>query len=102
LLACLSLGGCAALLVATYRDFSEREAAKIAPVGALLIACFYIPTVVIAVGEPYSTRLEIRSLLSGKDFVPVVGLILGPFLLAATIVCAMRRLRFGIKSESST
>jgi len=63
-------------------------------VGSLLLWVYYAPLITVSVFEPFTTREEIRTFVSDEEYVPLVGMVLGPALLiACTIMSAFFCLR---------
>ena len=84
LLNCLSLLGSATLLVAAVLLPSRRSVAtKVGFAGSILSWIFYGPLVVAALAAPFSMWVEIRTFVTFRDYVPLVGMLLGPVLLIA-------------------
>ena|ERR1700722_14759098 len=90
------LGSVALLSAAATVPFRPRMAAKIGLVGSLFLWVCYAPLIAVAVFEPFTTRQDIRSFISDQEYVPLVGMLLGPALLiVCTIISAFFCLRHG-------
>ena len=61
-----------------------RVAAKTGLVGSALLWAFYLPMIVLAFFMPFSTWESIREFVSFREYVPLIGTLLGPILL---IIC---------------
>jgi hypothetical protein len=84
LLNCISLLGSATLLGAALLLPSRRSAAaKVGFAGSILSWVFYGPFVVAALVTPFSMWLEIKTFITFRDYVPLMGMFLGPILLIA-------------------
>jgi len=84
---CVGLPGSAMLLAAALLVQSRpRTAAKLALVGSLLLWVFYAPLIIVSLSMPWSTRFQFRDFMSFRDYVPIVGTLLGPILLVACTV----------------
>jgi hypothetical protein len=91
---CIALLGSATLVVAAVLALLRlRAAAKAAIAGSLLVWVFYAPTAVISFSTPFSTWRQIRFFISYRDYVPVVGMLLGPILLIACTLISTQFLR---------
>jgi|SRR5580765_5991063 hypothetical protein len=92
---CVALLGSVTLLGAGMLMPSRRAhiAVKIGLAGALLLWFFYAPLIVVSLGMPFSTWLEIQTFASYRDYVPLVGLLGGPTLLVAVTVILARTWR---------
>jgi hypothetical protein len=77
------LGSIGLMTAAFTLPFRPRMAAKIGLVGSLLLWVYYLPLITLSVFEPFTTREEIRSFISDQEYVPLVGMLLGPVLLMA-------------------
>jgi hypothetical protein len=81
---CIALLGSATLLgAAILLPFRPRVAAKAGLAGSLLLWVFYAPLIAVSFIQPFSTWLQVRTFISFRDYVPLVGLIVGPILLIA-------------------
>ena len=90
---CAALLGAAMLLGAgALTPFRPRAAAKLGLAGSVLLWVFYAPLVVVGFLMPFSTRQQIQEFVSFRDYVPLVGMIVGPILLAAYTVTLARSL----------
>lgn len=87
LLNCISFLGSATLLgAAILVPFRIRTAAKIGFWGSVLSWFFYAPLVVASVIAPIPTWRDIQLDISFREYVPLMGRLLGPFLLIACTV----------------
>jgi hypothetical protein len=76
-----------AALVAPFRF---RFAAKLGATGSLFAWLYYLPLVFTAFLMPFTTRSEMRELISDQQFIPIIGLFLGPILLvSSTLISAL-------------
>ena len=66
--------------------FRPRVAGKIGLAGSLLLWTYYVPLIAISIFTPISTWHSIRFFISYHDYVPVVGILVGPMLLIACTV----------------
>ena len=83
LLNAVSLLGSGALMVAAVLLlFQLRTASKVGALGSVLCWVYYAPLIVVTLIAPFSTWREIRFDFSFHDYVPLVGRLLGPVLLA--------------------
>jgi hypothetical protein len=64
--------------------FRPRVAAKIGLAGTLLLWFYYAPLIAVSIFTPFSTWHSIRFFISFHDYVPVVGILVGPILLIAS------------------
>ena len=88
------LGSIALMSAAATLPFRPRIAAKIGLVGSLLLWVYYAPLITVSVFEPFTTREEIRTFVSDEEYVPLVGMLVGPALLiACTTISAFFYLR---------
>jgi hypothetical protein len=93
LLNCTALVGSALLLVtAVVLPFRTRVAAKLGFVGSVLSWVFYVPLIGASLIARYSTWLEIQTDVRFHDYVPLVGMFLGPLLLILCTVDSARSL----------
>ena len=84
LLNCISLLGSATLLGAAVLLPSRRSVAvKVGFAGSMLSWVFYGPLVVAALVAPFSMWLEIKTFITFRDYVPLMGMLIGPVLLIA-------------------
>jgi hypothetical protein len=92
---CIALLGSVVLLVAAVlaRYRSPRVAAKTGIVGSLLLWVFYLPMIVVSFSMPFSAWWEIRTFLAFGEYVPLIGMLLGPVLLAVCTLTEMRAIR---------
>lgn len=81
LLGSLTLVGAALAL-----PFRPLIGARVGLAGSLLLWVYYAPLVVVGFGEPFTTREQIRSLISDQEYVPLLGTLAGPILL---VVCTV-------------
>jgi hypothetical protein len=87
LLNCAALLGSVTLLgAAVLLLFQPRVAAKVGLTGSLLSWVFYAPLLIVSVMMPFSAWIDIQSYLSFHEYIPLVGMLLGPILLIATTV----------------
>ena len=94
LLNCVALLGSATLLgAAVLLMFRQRVARKFGFAGSLLLWVFYAPLIAASVVAPFSTWREIRTFLSFRDYVPLVGMFFGPVLSIACTVTSIRAIR---------
>ena len=94
LLNCTALLGSATLLgAAVLVTLRPRVAAKVGRAGSLLLWVFYAPLITVGLLMPFSTWLQIRTFISFRDYVPLVGLFVGPILLIASTVNSIRLVR---------
>jgi hypothetical protein len=73
--------------------FQPRIAAKFGLAGSLLLWIYYAPLIVDSIFTPFSSWHDIRQSISFNDYVPVVGILLGPILLIATTAKSSHCLR---------
>jgi|HubBroStandDraft_1064217.scaffolds.fasta_scaffold477354_2 hypothetical protein len=93
---CIAFLGSVTLLGAgVLMPFRARIAVKLGLAGALLLWVFYAPLISVSIGMPFSTWREIRAFLSFRDYVPLVGMLVGPILLVACTVTLVRSRRAG-------
>jgi len=78
------LGAATLVAAAALVPFRQRVAAKIGLAGSLLLWVYYAPLIAVSIFTPFSTWLNIRQLISFHDYVPVVGILVGPILLIAS------------------
>jgi len=94
LLNCIALLGSAMLLVAAgVVVFRSSLGAKLGLVGAILLWVYYLPMIVVSFFMPFSAWQEIHTSISFRDYIPVVGMLLGPILLIVCTVAEVRTLR---------
>ena len=97
LINCAALLGSLTLLAAAVLVlFQPRVAAKVGLTGSLLSWVFYAPLFIVGLLMPFSAWIDIRSYFSFHEYIPLVGMLLGLFLLIATTVNStllFRRLR---------
>jgi hypothetical protein len=86
LLGSVTLAG-AAMLV----PFRPHIAAAFGFSGSLLCWVYYAPLTILSVLTPFTTRAEIQGFISFHDYVPLVGILVGPLLL---IVCTTKSVLF--------
>jgi hypothetical protein len=85
LLNLIALLGAATLVGAAVTvPFRQRVAAKIGLAGSLLLWLYYAPLIAVSIFTPLSTWHSIRFFVSYHDYVPVVGILVGPILLIAS------------------
>jgi hypothetical protein len=88
LLSCSALLGSTILTVAAIlMIFRSRIAARIGLGGCALLWVFYAPLIVVRCLMPFTTWIELRSLVSFREYVPLAGILVGPFLL---VVCTLQ------------
>jgi hypothetical protein len=79
---CISLSGSVVLFVAAVlAPTRPRVAAKTGLAGSLLLWVFYLPMIVVSFSMPFSAWEEIRTFISIREYVPLIGMLLGPILL---------------------
>jgi hypothetical protein len=84
LLNAISLLGSITLLGSAFLlPFRPRVAAKVGLAGSILSSFFYGPLIVTSLVAPFSIGLEIKTLITFHDYVPLTGMIFGPVLLIA-------------------
>lgn len=84
LLNCISLLGSVLLLGAAFLLFFRPSfAAKIGLAGSVLSWVYYGPLIVAGLVTPFSMGLEMKSLITFHEYVPLVGMVFGPVLLIA-------------------
>jgi hypothetical protein len=67
----------AAMLV----PFRPHVASGMGLAGSLLCWVYYAPLTIVSVFTPFTTRAEIRAFISFHEYVPLVGMLVGPVLL---------------------
>ncbi len=77
----------AAMLV----PFRPHVAAAIGFAGSLLLWVYYAPLTIVSLFTPLTTRTEIQGFISFHDYVPLVGMLVGPVLL---LVCTANAILF--------
>jgi hypothetical protein len=87
------------LIAAIVAPFSQRPAAKLAIVGCIAAACLFLPLFVASILMPFSTMQTLRDFAHWKEFVPLIGMVGGPILLAAATACAVSTIRRSPASE---
>ena len=87
------LGSTTLLGAAVLVPFRVRTAAKIGFFGSMLSWVFYAPLIVASVITPISTWRDIQLDISFREYVPLVGKLLGPILLIACTVSSIVLLR---------
>jgi len=88
---CAALLGSVTLLGAgVLMPFRARVAVKLAFAGAFLLWVFYAPLIIVSFGMPFSTWLEMRAFVKFREYVPLVGMLVGPILLVACTVTLAR------------
>lgn len=93
-LAYLCFFGSVLLLVAAIvAPFSQRAAAKLAIVGCIATACFFLPLFVVSILMPFTTMQTLQHFAHFRDYVPLMGMLGGPILLAASTACAVSAIR---------
>jgi len=91
LLSCSALLGSAILTAAAILViFRPRTAARIGLGGSVLVWVFYAPLIVVRCLMPFTTCTELRSLMSFREYVPLAGILAGPFLLVVCTVSSAR------------
>jgi hypothetical protein len=99
-LSCISLLGSVTLLVAAFLlPFRFRTGARVGFWGSILSWVFYAPLIFASLITPLSTWREIRFDISFRDYVPVVGKLLGPVLL---ILCTINSIILLSRNPSKT
>jgi len=96
LLGALTLVGAAAVV-----PFRPHVAAKIGLAGSLLLWVYYAPLIAVSVFMPFTTRGEIQTFISDQEFVPLVGMLVGPVLLIACTANSALFLRKNKRSRKS-
>jgi hypothetical protein len=86
LIGSVTLAG-AAMLV----RFRPRVAAALGFAGSLLLWVYYAPLIIISFSTPFTTWTEIQGFIKFRDYVPLVGMLVGPVLL---IVCTTASVLF--------
>jgi hypothetical protein len=86
LLGSVTLAG-AAMLV----PFRPHVAAALGFAGSLLLWVYYAPLTIVSFLTPFTTRAEIQGFITFHDYVPLVGMLVGPVLL---IVCTIKSVLF--------
>jgi hypothetical protein len=87
LLNCISLLGSATLLGAAFLlPFWQSFAAKVGLAGSILSWVYYGPLIVASLVAPFSIWLDIRTFITFRDYVPLMGVLFGPVLLTACTV----------------
>src|ERR1700739_1069764 len=103
LLNCTALLGSATLFGSGIVVLSRRRVgAKIALTGSLLLWVYYAPMIFVSIFTPFTTKGEIQSLISFHEYVPLVGMLVGPMLLIACTVNVLLSFRREQKSGQST
>lgn len=87
------LGAATLVGAAAAVPFRPRIAAKIGLAGSLLLWVYYAPLIAVSVFTLFSTWANIRQLISVHDYVPVVGILVGPILLIASTANSVLCLR---------
>jgi hypothetical protein len=77
-----------AAMLATFRP---HVAAGMGVAGSLLLWVYYAPLTFVSFLTPSTTRTEIQAFISFHEYVPLVGMLVGPLLL---IVCTTTSVRF--------
>jgi hypothetical protein len=102
LLNCVSLLGSATLLGAAFLlPFRLSRAAKIGLAGSLLSWVFYGPLIFASLIAPFSMWLGIKTFITFRDYVPLVGTLFGPVLLIACTVHSALFFRHSRESETA-
>lgn len=86
LLGSVTLVGAAMLVL-----FRPHVAAGMGFAGSLLLWVYYAPLTIVGVLTPFTTRTEIQGFIKFHDYVPLVGMLVGPILL---IVCTTNSVLF--------
>ena len=87
LLNCIAMLGSVALLgAAVLVLLRPRVAARIGLAGSLLLWVFYAPLIVVSFLMPFSALQEVKADAMFHDYVPLVGMLIGPLLLIACTV----------------
>jgi hypothetical protein len=87
----------AAILV----PFQPRVAGRVGLAGSLLSWAFYAPLLVVGSLMPFTFWTSIRSDFSSREYIPLVGVILGPMLLAACTVNSILSSRRHLQSADA-
>jgi hypothetical protein len=87
------------LIAAIVAPFSQRPAAKLAIAGCIAAACLFLPLFVVNILMPFTTMQTLRDFAHWKEFVPLIGMLGGPILLAAATACAVSTIRRSSASE---
>src|ERR1035441_2215701 len=96
LLNCAALLGSAMLLgAAVLLPFRSSLAAGVGLAGSTLLWVSYGPLIAASLFAPFSTWLEIKTFITFRDYVPLVGMFLGPVLLIACTLTSIRAIRKG-------
>ena len=102
LLNCISLLGSGTLLGAAFLlPFRPSFAAKVGLAGSILSWVFYGPLIVASLVAPFSIWLDIKTDISFHEYVPLVGMLVGPVLLIACTVHSMLFLRRSRESNTA-
>jgi hypothetical protein len=81
----IALLGAATLVGATVAvPFRPPVAVKIGFAGSLLLCVYYAPLIAVSIFTPFSTWHSIRFFISFRDYVPVMGILVGPILVIAS------------------
>ena len=99
LLPCVGLLGSVMLLAAAVlAPFRARSAGKLGLAGSILSWVFYAPLLVAAALTPYTFWISIQSNFSFREYIPLLGILLGPALL---IVCTITSVLFSRRHHQS-
>jgi hypothetical protein len=85
------LGSVTLVGAAMLASFRPHVAAGMGFAGSLLLWVYYAPLIIVSLFTPFTTRSEIQSFISFHDFVPLMGMLVGPVLL---IACTTKSLLF--------
>jgi hypothetical protein len=97
---CIALLGSVTLPgVAVLVPFRPHVAAKVGVAGSLLSWVSHAPLITASFFTPFSTWLAIREFISFRDYVPVVGMLVGSILL---VTCAVNSALFFRRDQESS
>jgi hypothetical protein len=71
--------------------FRPHVASGMGFAGSLLLWVYYAPLTIVSLFTPFTTRAEIQAFISFHEYVPLVGMLVGPVLL---IVCTTTSVLF--------
>jgi hypothetical protein len=75
------LGSVTLVGAAMLAPFRPHIAAAIGFAGSLLLWIYYAPLIIVSLFTPFTARNEIQVFISFHDYVPLVGMLVGPVLL---------------------
>jgi hypothetical protein len=102
LLNCISLLGSAMLLgTAFLLPFRPSFAARVGLAGSILSWVYYGPLIVASLVVPFSMWLEIKTFITFHDYVPLMGMLVGPVLLIACTVHSTLFVRHSRESRTA-